>query len=274
MTEKEFFENVKSYKFIANKSLGQNFLVNPETAKDIVSLLDIQKDDSILEIGAGIGSLSYYLAQSESKEVTLIDVDERMISILNEQFSKNPNVKVERLNILKADVSKYTKIVGNLPYYITSGILEYVLLNAVNAKKLVFMTQKEVYQKLTDKKEISPLILLMRYVSTISNAKNVNKNNFTPVPHVDSSYFSLTPNENIKNKDNKLLYKLMVKIFIHKRKTILNCLGNTISDKEKAASILKEMNVSENLRPEQLDINFYINLLNMLKSNDFITKIM
>lgn len=273
MNEKEFFENVKSYKFIANKSLGQNFLVNSDTAKDIVSMLDINSDDKVLEIGAGIGSLSYFLSQSESKDVTLIDVDDRMITILNEQFSKNSNVKIERLNILKADISSYTKIVGNLPYYITSGILEYVLLNAVNAKQLVFMTQKEVYQKLTDKKEISPLILLMRYVSKISACKNVNKNNFVPVPHVDSSYFSLTPNENIKNEDNKLLYKLMVKIFIHKRKTILNCLGSTINDKESAAEILKEMNVSENLRPEQLDINFYKNLLNMLKSKDFISKI-
>ena len=171
-------------------------------------------------------------------------------------------------------IEGFTKIIGNLPYYITSGILEHILLNAVNTRKIVFMTQKEVYQKLTDKKEVSPLTLLLNYVCKIGNAKTVNRNSFVPVPHVDSSYFCLTPNENIENKDNKALFKLISKIFIHKRKTILNCLTSTINDKDIALAILKEMNIDERLRPEQLDINFYINLLNMLKSKDFISKIL
>lgn len=274
MNEKEFFEKIKSYKFVANKSLGQNFLVSPQTSSDIVSLLDIKENDRVLEIGAGVGALSYYLAQSSSNDVTLIDVDERMINVLNEEFGNNKKVLIKRQNILKMEIDGFTKIIGNLPYYITSGIMEHVLLNAVNTQKIVFMTQKEVYQKLTDRKEVSPLTLLLNYVCKISNAKTVNRNSFVPVPHVDSSYFCLTPNENIKNKDNKVLFKLMSKIFIHKRKTILNCLTSMINDKDIALAILKEMNVDERLRPEQLDIKFYINLLNMLKSKDFISKIL
>lgn len=272
MNDKEFFGHVKSYKFVANKSLGQNFLIDSNVASSIVSTLSLTKEDKVLEIGAGIGSLSYYLAKSDA-QVTLIDVDERMVNIINEQFGKCSNVEILRLNILKADLSKYTKIVGNLPYYITSGILEYVLLNGVNAKTITLMTQKEVYQKLTDKKEVSPLTLLLKYTCDISSAKIVNRNSFVPVPHVDSAYFTLTPNENIKNSENKELYKLMNKIFIHKRKTILNCLTSVIGDKGNAFRILCELGISELLRPEQLPIDFYINLLNMLKSKDFISKI-
>ncbi|MCR5332689.1 MAG: 16S rRNA (adenine(1518)-N(6)/adenine(1519)-N(6))-dimethyltransferase RsmA [Bacilli bacterium] len=273
MKDNEFFEHVKSYKFIANKSLGQNFLIDEDVANAIVSTLSLTKEDKVLEIGAGIGSLSYYLSKSDAK-CTLIDVDERMINILNEEFGKCPNIEIARQNILKADLSGYTKIIGNLPYYITSGIIEYLLLNAKNATVITLMTQKEVYQKLIDKKEVSPLSLLLHYVTKITSSKTVGRNSFAPIPHVDSTYFTLIPNENIKNEDNKALYKLMCKIFLHKRKTILNCLSNVTNSKEISLDILQKLNVSELKRPEQLDINFYIDVLNILKSNDFITKIL
>ena len=273
MKDNEFFEIVKSYKFIANKSLGQNFLVNKDVAFDIVSSLNIQKEDKVLEIGSGIGSLSYYLSKSDA-DITLIDVDERMINVLNEEFGKCENVKIQRQNILKADLAGYTNIIGNLPYYITSGILEYLLLNAKDAKLMTLMTQKEVYQKLTDKKEVSPLTLLLNYTCKISSSKTVGRNSFVPIPHVDSSYFTLTANENIKNDDNKALYKLMCKVFLLRRKTILNSLTSITKDKSLSEAILTKMNVDLNKRPEQLDINFYLELLNMLKSNDFITKIL
>ena len=273
MNDLEFFEKVKSYKFIANKSLGQNFLIDSNVASAIVDTLNIQKDDKVLEIGAGIGSLSYYLSKKDVK-ATLIDVDERMINILNAQFGSNKNFEVKRMNILKMDIKEYTKIIGNLPYYITSSILEHILLNGVNAKSITLMTQNEVYQKLTDKKEVSPLSLLLKHTCSISPAKVVGRNSFTPVPHVDSSYFVLTPNENIKNEGNKDVYKLMCRIFLHKIKTILNCLTTIVKDKEKAESILKELDTSILKRPEELDINFYIELSNVLKSNDFNIKIM
>lgn len=271
MNKDQYFDLIKSYKYIANKSLGQNFLVNLSVAEKIVDSLDISENDNILEIGAGLGSLSYFLTKSNAK-TTLIDVDERMVNFLNEHFSNYENITIKRQNILKDDVSKYTKIIGNLPYYITTGILEYLLLNATNAKRITLMTQKEVYFKLIDKNNISPLTLLLRYVCSVSNQTLVGKSNFVPIPHVDSSYFYLDTNENIKDVRNKDVYLLMKKIFIHKRKNILNCLTTIVKDKGFASKILLELKTNENARPEQLDIIFFFNLLKVLTDNNVVIK--
>ena len=261
MNEREYFDKVKSYKLIANKSLGQNFLVNPSIADKIVKLLGISDRDNILEIGAGLGSLSYFLAKSPGK-CQLIDIDERMLMFLNEEFGNISNVEIKRQNVLKYDLSKFNKIIGNLPYYITSSILEKLLLDATNAEIMILMTQKEVYPKLL-KTCKSPLSLFLNYVADVSSPIEVSRNNFAPVPHVDSVVFSIKPNENIKNPSNIRLYKTIKQLFLLRRKNILNNLGNFMQNKEKAREILKKMGVDVNKRPEELPVEFYINLLKM-----------
>ena len=262
MNEKDYFDKVKSYKLIANKSLGQNFLVNSDAAQRIVNLLDIKKDDRILEIGAGLGSLSFYLSQSDSN-VELIDIDERMLMFLNEQFGAKENVTVKRQNILKYDIKGFNKIIGNLPYYITTSIIEKLLLDATNCERIVLMTQKEVYPKLLENNK-SPLSLFLNYVANISSPIDVGRNNFAPVPHVDSVVFVLTPNKNMKNEGNKELFKIMKQLFLLRRKNILNNLTNLVKNKEKAREILEKMKIDTNKRPEELPFEFYINLLKML----------
>lgn len=262
MNEKEYFEKVKSYKLIANKSLGQNFLINPQTAEKIVNLLDLKPSDHVLEIGAGLGSLSYYLNKSDSL-CELIDIDERMLMFLNEQFKANENIVIKRQNVLKYDLLPFNKIIGNLPYYITTSILEKLLLDAKNAEKIVLMTQKEVYPKLL-KTNKSPLSLFLNYVADISSPIEVGKNNFAPIPHVDSVVFTITPNHNIKNDQNVALFKVMKQLFLLRRKNILNNLTNLVKNKEKAREILEKMQIDVNKRPEELGIEFYINLLKML----------
>ena len=262
MNENQYFENVKSYKLLANKSLGQNFLINAEVAKSIVNLLEVSDGDEVIEIGSGLGSLSYFLTKYPAK-TQLIDIDERMLQFLNEQFGNIENVVVRRQNILKEDLSKYTKIIGNLPYYITSSIIEHILLTATNSKKIVLMTQKEVYPKLLSNFK-SPLSLFLNYVADISGAKEVGRNNFAPIPHVDSVVFTLTPNSNIKNEENKKLLKLMQQLFLLRRKNILNNLANVTKNKDKAKEILSKLGIDTNKRPEELDINFYIALLKEL----------
>lgn len=262
MNDKEYFEKVKSYKLIANKSLGQNFLINPQTAEKIVGLLNIKEDDKILEIGSGLGSLSYFLSKSNAHS-TLIDVDDRMIMFLQEQFEDNKNLEIKRQNVLKEDLSKFNKIIGNLPYYITSSIIEKLLLEGVNAETMVLMTQKEVYPKLLESNK-SPLSMFLNYVASISSAMDVGRNNFAPVPHVDSVVFTIAPNENIKNSENKELFKVMKQLFLLRRKNILNNLTNLVKNKEKAREILVKMGIDTNKRPEELPIEFYINLLKML----------
>ena len=262
MNEKDYFEKIKSYKLIANKSLGQNFLINPQVAAKIVSLLNIKEEDSILEIGAGLGSLSYFLAKSPAKS-QLIDVDERMLMFLDEEFKDAKNIEVKRQNILKHELNGFNKIIGNLPYYITSGIIEKLMLDAKDAEAIVLMTQKEVYPKLLSSNK-SPLSLFLNYVADVSSPIDVGRNNFAPVPHVDSVVFVLTPNRNIKNEENKRLFKVMKQLFLLRRKNILNNLSNFVKNKEKAREILEKMGIDSNKRPEELPIEFYINLLKML----------
>ena len=262
MSEKEYFEQIKSYKLIANKSLGQNFLINPQVAEKIVSLLEIKDEDYVLEIGAGLGSLSYFLAKSHAKS-QLIDIDERMLMFLEDNFKGLGNIEVKRQNILKHDLSGFNKIIGNLPYYITSGIIEKLLLDGKDAECIVLMTQKEVYPKLLSFNK-SPLSLFLNYVAEISSPIDVGRNNFAPVPHVDSVVFTIKPNKNIKNEDNLKLYKVMKQLFLMRRKNILNNLSNLVKNKEKAKEILEKMGIDTNKRPEELTIEFYINLLKML----------
>ena len=262
MNEKEYFEKIKSYKLIANKSLGQNFLINADVSKKITNLLDVKKEDNVLEIGAGLGSLSYFLSQTDAN-IELIDIDERMLMFLNEQFAVKNNVCVKRQNILKHDIRDFNKIIGNLPYYITTSIIEKLLLDGTNAEKIVLMTQKEVYPKLL-KDNKSPLSLFLNYVADISSPIEVGRNNFAPVPHVDSVVFVITPNSNIKNENNKVLFKVMKQLFLLRRKNILNNLTNLMKNKQKAREILGKMQIDVNKRPEELPIEFYINLLKML----------
>ena len=262
MNEKEYFEKIKRYKLIANKSLGQNFLVNSQVAEKIVSLLEIKESDIVLEIGAGLGSLSYFLEKSSGNS-ELIDIDERMLMFLNEQFNESKNITIKRQNILKYDLSSFNKIIGNLPYYITSSIIEKLLLDGKNVETMVLMTQKEVYPKLLSSNK-SPLSLFLNYVSSISTPIEVGRNNFAPVPHVDSVVFVIKPNSNSKNEENEKLFKTMKQLFLLRRKNILNNLSNLVKSKEKAREILDKMKIDTNKRPEELPIEFYINLLKML----------
>jgi 16S rRNA (adenine1518-N6/adenine1519-N6)-dimethyltransferase len=227
-----------------------------------VNLLEIKTDDRVLEIGAGLGSLSYFLRKTLCFS-QLIDVDERMLMFLNEEFKDAENVEVKRQNILKHNLTGFTKIIGNLPYYITSGIIEKLLLEAKDAEVIVLMTQKEVYPKLL-KANKSPLSMFLNYVADISSPIEVGRNNFAPVPHVDSVVFVLKPNSNIKLEENEKLFKVMKQLFLMRRKNILNNLSNLVKNKEKAREILEKMGVDVNKRPEELSIEFYINLLKML----------
>lgn len=261
VTKEAFFNEIKSYKFLANKDLGQCFLIDENIAEKIVNLLDLKDGEETLEIGAGFGSLSYFLVKNTAK-VHLIDIDERFLLFLNKHFKNHDNVEIRRENILKTDLEKYDFIIGNLPYYITSKILESIALKAVNAKRIVIMCQKEVINKL--KNEISPLSLMLNYVAKINYEFSVSRAAFIPQPHVDSYVISITPNANIKSKNNKLLYDFISKMFMYRRKTIENNLFVIIKDREKTKEILKRADVTPDLRPEALKIENFLNLIDIL----------
>jgi 16S rRNA (adenine1518-N6/adenine1519-N6)-dimethyltransferase len=262
-----FFEFAKTLRLIASKDLGQNFLINPQTAQKIVETLDVKKDEKVLEIGAGFGSLSCFLTQT-SADVCLLDVDPKTIAFLNEQFGDKTNISVVQESILKHNVSNYKKIIGNLPYYITSDTVEYCLLNGRTCTKMVFMIQKEVVQRLNAKvgeDGYGPLAILVSFLGTIKKTFNVGRAQFVPTPKVESSVVEININANCDYVTAEKLIKIVKSLFHHRRKTIRNNLRLLLNDSIQADETLSILKVDGTKRPQDLDVTFYLALIKQLK---------
>lgn len=264
--QKEYFENIATYKLLAKHEVGQNFLIDEDVSEKIVALLNVKEEDHVLEIGSGAGSLSYFLAKTPGK-IEMIDIDEGLITKLQNDFAGLKNIHPVIGNAMRYDMEKFTKIIGNLPYYITSGILERVLLNAKNATKAVFMVQKEALSRLSatkGSKDYGPLPILIQYRAKMTRLFNVNRMSFAPAPHIDSSVFSLDFYDGKDLKTTKELYSLLNGVFLHRRKTILNNLTSFVKDSSKARNILAKANVNELLRPEDISLEQYLSILSCL----------
>lgn len=254
MDESTYFQNIASYKLLAKKEVGQNFLVDAKAAKDIVDALNIQEGENVLEIGCGAGSLTYFLAQSKGK-ITSIDIDEAMIAKTSEDFKGFDNVSVIYGNATKFDYSGYDKIIGNLPYYITSLIIEKTLLGAEKAKRMVFMVQKEAGERIDSKvgsKDYSPLTVLLRLFYETRKVRNVGRSSFVPIPHVESAVYAITPKSDISLSKAQGVYLLTKALFLQRRKTLRNNLKGTLGDETKTDEALKACGLSPTLRPEEV----------------------
>ena len=265
MNKEQYFEKIAEYKLLAKHEVGQNFLIDADAAERIIDLAAIDETDSVLEIGSGAGSLSFFIEQKASK-ADLIDIDEGLIQKLIEDYKDSKTVCPMVGNAMKWDYSKYTKIISNLPYYITSAILERVLLNAKALKTGVFMVQKEVVSRLKaplGSEDYGPLGLLIQYRADFVKGFNVPRTSFAPAPHVDSSVFVLK----IKNDDLEeagKLYQMVSGLFLHKRKTIYNNLSQYLKDPTKAKETLEKAQIKANLRPQDISLDGYLKLLRSL----------
>lgn len=263
MNEEVYFENIHSYKLLTKKEIGQNFLIDPAAAKKIVDALDLSAGEKAIEIGAGAGSLSYFLSKNPA-HTDLIDIDEGLIVKLKQDFDGYDNINVIQSNALKHDFSSYDKVIGNLPYYITSGIVERVFLNAAKLKKAVFMVQKEAAARLLAEKgseDYTPLSLYLSYVSRPKKLFNVGRSSFAPAPHVDSAVIEFTVVPERYNDEAKRMYQLAKALFLNRRKTIYNNLKNHLGDGEKAEGALNKAGIEASKRPEQLSPEEFITLL-------------
>lgn len=258
ISEEKYFEKIKEYKLLAKHEVGQNFLIDQGFAEKIVEIADLNDEDKTLEIGPGAGSLSYFIAKKNSV-CDLVDIDEGLITKLKEDFSEKENVHPILGNALKCDLSGYTKIIGNLPYYITSSLLERVLLDADSLTMAVLMVQKEAYARITAKAgsdDYGPLPILLSYRATAKREFFVSRSCFVPTPRVDSVVFSLKTNPDTDIVFAKNFYKIVTSLFLHRRKTILNNLSGLVGDK--AEGILSRVGIAAQTRPENIAVETYV----------------
>jgi 16S rRNA (adenine1518-N6/adenine1519-N6)-dimethyltransferase len=270
MNEEEYFKVISEYKLLAKHEVGQNFLIDQDTCKRIVSLLNLEAGDQVLEIGSGAGSLSFFLA-NENANAHLIDIDEGLVTKLKNDFVDKTSIQVEQANILKYDVTGFNKVLGNLPYYITSAIMERLALYSPKGSRLVLMVQKEVFARLNAKVSedgYGPLPILLAYRGVLKRQFIVPRTCFTPMPHVDSLVFSI---DILIDGDKKAkdLYALCNSLFLHKRKTIFNNLQAYLSNKEMAQKVLIDCQIPLTKRPQDVTIGEYLKLLDVVNQKKF-----
>ncbi len=271
---------LKKYHITANKKLGQNFLINDEVINGIVEASNIQKEDLVIEIGPGLGTLTSELLENAGK-VIAIELDENMIPILNDRFKLYDNFELLNEDVLKVDLNKLisenmgglskAKVVANLPYYITTPIIMKLLEDKLNIESITVMVQKEVADRITAKpgdKLSGSITYSVDYYAEAEKIVFVDKSSFIPAPEVDSEVIKLQireePKVHVENEE--LFFKVIKASFMQRRKTLLNGLNNSgiIKDKESLKEILQKLGLSVDIRGEKLTIEQFAELSNLI----------
>lgn len=270
-SKKTVLEIINDYEFHLKKNFGQNFLIDKNFVDKIIDSADIY-NRNVIEIGPGIGVLTNELIK-KSKKVIAVEVDKTLIPILKDQFDRYSNFHLINKDILKVDLKDIQKnyfsnepfcIISNVPYYITTPIIEKIFLEDIDCSHMTLMVQKEVSDRMIatkNSKNYGSLSLFVKFYSDCSVLFNVKKTVFMPQPKVDSSVVSLKMREYSSTVNKKILFSLIHSGFIKRRKNILNSLSSVI-DKKELKDILDTLNLDTNLRAENLDIDDYINITN------------
>lgn len=268
--ETEFI--LKKYGLRANKKLGQNFLINEEIINQIIEKANVNKNDTIIEIGPGLGSLTAKLLENANK-VIAIELDSNMSNILKERFCLYDNFELIEKDVLKVDlneiVEKYdsVKVVANLPYYITTPIIMKLLEERLKLKSITVMVQKEVGERfcaVPNSKEYGAITISINYYTKPEIIINVPKENFEPMPEVDSCVIKLdvrnVPPVELKNE--KDFFNLIKAGFSQRRKTINNSLASMGISKEKIKNVLEKLGIDSKLRAENLTMEQFADISN------------
>lgn len=265
---------LNKYGLRANKKLGQNFLINESIIYDIVKKANVTKEDVVIEIGPGLGSLTKELINN-AKKVIAIELDPNMIDILKSRFGIFDNFEVIYGDVLKIDLEELikgydsVKVVANLPYYITTPIIMKLLEDKLKIKSITVMVQKEVGERIcaTHKdKEYGAITVSVQYYSEPQIIIDVPKENFLPAPEVDSCVIRLDMREKppVSLKDEKLFFRLVKGAFTQRRKTINNSLTCSGKSKEEIIAALNKLGIDSKLRAENLSIQQYADIANTL----------
>jgi 16S rRNA (adenine1518-N6/adenine1519-N6)-dimethyltransferase len=248
----------------ALKRYGQNFLIHTPTAKTMVEAAKIKPNERVLEIGPGLGALTQHIS-FETNPYISFEIDRSYHQYLLEAYPTNTNHLLG--NFLKSEAIKADVILGNLPYYATTEMLEKIYKDYSSARVAVLMIQREVIARLiapTSSDHYGPLAIMTELVSDFSLVQEVSKVHFYPEPHVVSSIFKLTFHQRHQKVDRQKFFYFIKKMFLHRRKTILNNLMPECGDKDQALSILSKAGINPQTRPEDIDLNTFIRLFNNL----------
>lgn len=267
---------IKKYNFAFQKRFGQNFLIDSHVVDKIVSAAGITKDDTVLEIGPGIGTMTQYLAEAAGK-VYAVEIDKNLLPVLDETLAEYDNVTVVNNDILKVDIKelvgdKEVKVVANLPYYITTPIIMGLFENHIPAASITVMVQKEVAMRMQagpGSKDYGALSLAVQYYAEPYIVANVPPNCFMPRPNVGSAVIRLTKYDKppVEVKDEALMFKLIRASFNQRRKTLQNGINNSPDlsfTKEQVVEALKTLGLSESIRGEALTLEQFAALSNAL----------
>lgn len=269
---------MKKYNIRANKSFGQNFLINENVINQIVESSQIENEDLVIEIGPGLGTLTKFLLE-KAKKVIAIEIDKKMLEILEDRFSLYKNFELICEDVLKVDLKQLiqnekkenhienVKIVANLPYYITTPIIMKLLEDELPLESITVMVQKEVANRLVaipGEKLSGAITYSVYYYAKAKKVLEVPNDCFVPQPEVTSEVIKL----NIRNKppvdieQKQIMFKIIKSAFMQRRKTLLNALVNTkiFENKAEGIQILEKLGLDLNVRPENLKLEDYANI--------------
>ena len=273
-------EVIRKYDFVFRKRFGQNFLIDSHVIEKIVSGAEITKDDCVLEIGPGIGTMTQYLAD-KARHVIAVEIDNALIPVLHDTLKDWDNIEIINDDIMKVDIKKLAeeknggkpvKVVANLPYYITTPIIMKLLENDIPVSSVTVMIQKEVADRmraLPGSKDYGALTLSVNYYADTSIVANVPCNCFIPRPKVDSTVIRLDKLEEprVKVKDRKLMFELIRASFNQRRKTFANGIknaGNSDFKREEVEEALIKCDLSPSIRGEKMSIDDFAKVSDLL----------
>ena len=282
----ETLEIMKKYNVVANKRYGQNFLIDENVIQSIIEKAEITREDFVIEIGPGLGTLTQRLLENAGK-VLAIELDKKMVNIISDRFSseienakneneQNSDADICKLEIISEDVLKVNlkeiisnaletgykkvKVVANLPYYITTPIIMKLLEEKLKLDSITVMVQKEVAERLAEVpggKETGAITYTIYYYTDSRIIINVPKESFIPAPEVTSAVvqFKILDKPRVEVKDEEELFKLIKQGFLMKRKTLVNALtGYKNKTKQEVIEMLKELDINERARAEELSL--------------------